>query len=386
MNEQIITSILDTDLYKLTMQQVVFHQYPTAKVAYEFRCRNKDIKLGYLVDKIGGEICDWDLMSLTTNEFYYLRDKIPFLSPDYLDYLSKFRFNPNYVSVLDINGDLVIKINGPWVDTILFEVPLLATINELHFRHTSDFKSIQGRGIANLKDKMNLLKNHPRIVISEFGTRRRYSKGWQKYVLGELVKFCPQVMGTSNVGLAMDFGIKAVGTMAHEYISAHLALVDNVRQAQKRALHVWQQEYDDNLGIALTDTFTTKAFFTDFDKTLTKSFAGLRHDSGDPIKFGLNAIEHYKKMGVDPRTKMLVFSDGLDIPTSIQIFETFTGLIGVSFGIGTNLTNDLGINALNIVIKLVECNGKPVVKLSDNEGKHIGDKDVIEKVKEAYGL
>lgn len=386
MNEQIITSILDTDLYKLTMQQVVFHQYPNAIVSYEFRCRNNGVKLGFLVDEIKDQLRQWTYMKLMSSEKAYLQNNVNFLASDYIDFLDGFRFNPDLVNVYEKDGDLYIYVKGSWLDTILFEVPLLATVNELYFRHKTDFRSLRGRGEMNLKDKINMIRKHPRIIISEFGTRRRYSRDWQMYVLQELIKWCPQVTGTSNVKLAMCMGIKAHGTMAHEYISAHLALVDNIRQAQKRAFHVWQQEYDDNLGTALTDTFTSKAFFMDFDKTLSRSFTGVRHDSGDPIKFGLNVIEHYKKMGIDPRTKTIVYSDGLDIPKAIEIFETFTGLIGLSFGIGTNLTNDLGTNPLNIVMKLVECNGKPVVKLSDVEGKHIGDKNVIEDVKKVYEL
>lgn len=387
MNKPIITSIIDTDLYKLSMQKVVLHQYPKANVAYQFKCRNENVRLGYLVDEIRNELEQWEEIKLTESEKLFINEKLPFLKGDYVDYLSNFRFNPDWVDIRNgEDGDLLIDIRGLWLDTILFEVPLLSTINELHFRHTTDFASIRGRGIANLKDKINMLKNHPRITISEFGTRRRYSKNWQNLVYQELIRNCPQIIGTSNVKMAMDYGTGCQGTVAHEYFSAHLALVDNIRQAQKRALHVWQQEYDKDLGTALTDTFTTKAFWMDFDKTLTENFSSIRHDSGDPIKFGWEAIEHYKKMGVNPKTKTLVFSDGLNIPKAINIFETFTGLIGVSFGIGTSLSNDLGVTPLNIVIKLVECNGKPVVKLSDEKGKNIGDVRVIEEIKKAYGL
>jgi nicotinate phosphoribosyltransferase len=182
----------------------------------------------------------------------------------------------------------------------------------------------------------------------------------------------------------MDIGIKPIGTMAHEYFSAHLAFVDNLRIAQKRALYVWLQEYGTNLGIALTDTFTTKAFFEDFGMVLAQTFSGVRHDSGDPIKFGENVIKHYQKLCIDPKTKTIVFSDGLNIPEAIQIFKHFVGRIGVSFGIGTNLTNDLGPTPLNIVIKLIECNGIPVVKLSDNPGKAIGDPDMVQTVRKTY--
>jgi nicotinate phosphoribosyltransferase len=241
-------------------------------------------------------------------------------------------------------------------------------------------------GENRLRNKIDIIRQYPRFTLTDFGTRRRYSARWQRYVVETLKQTCPQLVGTSNVKLALDLGIKPIGTVAHEFFSAHLALVDNIVEAQKRALHVWLQEYDNNLGHALTDTFTTDAFFRDFGVVLSNAFQGVRHDSGDPIEFGYKAIAHYKKMGIDPKTKSIVFSDGLDIPKAIEIYKEFAGLIGLGFGVGTNLTNDLGVTPLNIVIKLVECNGRPVVKLSDNPGKAIGDKGTIDKVKKAFGV
>ncbi len=394
--EQIITSILDTDLYKLTMQQCVFHQYPNATAKYVFKCRNKGIKLGFLAPLINEQIKTMANLSLTQNEEFWAREKLPFLTDDYFTYLRNYRFKPEqvncYAEKISLNGnsknvipdsELIIEIEGPWVETILYEVPILAIVNELYFRETSEFKTIEGRGIQNLKDKMNLIRQYPTLTIAEFGTRRRYSGDWQKYILTELIRNCPQVVGTSNIKLAMDLNIKPIGTMAHEYISAHLALA-HMPVAQKRAMHVWLQEYGTNLGIALTDTFTSDAFLRDFDFVLANTFAGVRHDSGDPVEFGRKFIAHYKKLGIDPRTKTIVFSDGLDVPEAIRIYKEFTGLIGVSFGIGTNLTNDLGVTPLNIVIKLIECNGKNVCKLSDNPGKAMGDVKTVEIVKGIY--
>jgi nicotinate phosphoribosyltransferase len=206
--------------------------------------------------------------------------------------------------------------------------------------------------IARLVPKVEMLKGHPRLTFTDFGTRRRFSRAVHKAVLEYLKKNCPNLIGTSNVWLARELGLRAIGTVAHEWFMAHLALVDRIELAQKRALHVWQQEYGENLGTALTDTFTTAAFWRDFDVVLSRGFGGVRHDSADPFKFGWDAIEHYKTMGIDPRTKSIIFSDSLDFPKMIELFETFVGLIGVGFGIGTNLTNDLGFEALSIVIKL----------------------------------
>jgi nicotinate phosphoribosyltransferase len=382
--EPIIDSILDTDLYKISMGQCVFHQFPNANVEYVFKCRNEGVKLGFLEEQIREQVNAMANIQLTQDEEVYLRNNLSFLSHDYIEYLRNYRFNPSDVVVANIDGELRLRIIGTWVKTILWEVPLLAIINGLYFRETTDFKSIEGNGIRNLKDKMNLIRQYPTLTIAEFGTRRRYSREWQKYVLKELIVNCPQVVGTSNVKLAMELGIKPIGTMAHEYFSALLALVDRLETSQKRALHVWLQEYGTNLGIALTDTFTVDAFLKDFDIVLAREFAGVRHDSGDPIVFGKKIIEHYQELGIDPKTKTIVFSDGLDVPEAIRIYKEFVGKIGVSFGIGTNLTNDLGATPLNIVIKLIECNGHPVVKLSDNPGKAIGDPEMIEKVKEAY--
>ena len=313
-----------------------------------------------------------------------VRAKFSFLTEDYIEFLSNYRFNPQEVTVEDVDGELQIEINGPWRTTILWEVPILAIVNELYFQETSDFKSIEGEGIRRLKDKMNLIRQYPTLAISEFGTRRRYSWEHQKYVTTDLIRNCPQVQGTSNVKLSMDLDIRCDGTMAHEYISAHIALVDSMKTAQKRALHVWLQEYGTDLGIALTDTFTTPAFFRDFDVVLARAFRGVRHDSGDPIKFGRDVIAHYQKLGIDPRTKTIIFSDGLDVPEAIRIYKEFVGKIGVAFGIGTNLTNDLGVTPLNIVIKLIMCNGKHVVKLSDDEGKGMGDFETREIAKREF--
>ena len=384
--EPIITSILDTDLYKITMHQCVFHQYPDTSVRYTFKCRNDGVKLGFLSEQIRDEVNSMKDIKLTLDEETYLRYNLKFLSEDYIDYLTDYRFRPDEVRVKDFHGDLQIEIEDSWLSTILWEVPLLAIVNELYFRETTDAKTIEGKGIMNLRDKINLIRQYPTFTFAEFGTRRRYSKEWQEYVLLTLKTSLPQLVGTSNVKLAMDYRIKPIGTQAHEYFSAHLGIVDRLETAQKRAMHVWLQEYGTDLGTVLSDTFTVNAFLRDFDIVLATEYKGCRHDSGNPILFGNKVIKHYNNLGIDPKSKTIVFSDGLDIPEAIRIFKEFVGKIGVSFGIGTNLTNDLGAKPLNIVIKLVECNNKPVVKLSDNPAKAIGNPQMIEKVEKAYGV
>lgn len=387
----IIESILDTDLYKLTQQQCVFHQYPNSTAEYSFKLRNKGVKLGFLAKDIRHQISLMDRIHLTFDESDYL-SKLSFMKNDYISYLLRYKFKPSQVVVEDVDEELKITIAGPWVETILWEVPILSIVNELYFASLNSeytqlkHEEIYYHGQQQLDNKIEMVSKIPRFVFVDFGTRRRYSKDWHRHVVNKLKSCCPSFIGTSNVKLAMDFGVKSMGTMAHEYISAHLSLVDNIRQAQKRALYVWLQEYGTSLGIALSDTFTSKAFFNDFDFTLANNFSGVRQDSGDPIEFGKKAIEHYKSLGIDPRTKSVVFSDGLDFKKAIQIHNTFIGLVGVSFGIGTNLTNDVGYDPLNIVIKLVSCNGKPVVKLSDNMTKAIGQEEMIKRVMESYGV
>jgi len=383
--EPIIESILDDDLYKFSMQQAIFHQYPNAEVAYEFKCRNEDVKLGFLADDVQAEVEALGKLEVEDAEVSYLKS-LGFFKNDYLQYLLRYRYNPEQVVIRNWKDQLEVDIEGPWLETILWEVKLLAIINELYFRETSDFRSVEGEGNRRLRDKINLIRPFLTLLFAEFGTRRRRSREWQEHVVTEMHQNLPQMIGTSNVHLAHLLMLKPIGTQAHEWFSAHLALVDNLREAQKRALYVWLQEYGTDLGIALTDTFTSDAFFEDFNIVLAREFAGVRHDSGDPVRFGERVINHYQKFGIDPRTKSLIFSDGLDIPKAIDLYKRFVGRIGVSFGIGTNLTNDLGPTPLNIVIKLIQCNGIPVVKLSDNPTKAIGDPAMIKNVKEEYGV
>jgi nicotinate phosphoribosyltransferase len=355
-------------------------------VGYEFRCRNKGVKLGFLRNQVREQVNALANVKLTCFERQYLEENIPFLKGDYLDFLAAYRFDPKCVTVDDKDGDLIIEIEGLWVNTILFEVPILAIVNELYFRATSDFDKIKDCGEGRLREKIDLIRQYPTLKITEFGTRRRYSKTWQEYVYKELIRNCPQVVGTSNIRLAMITNTKAVGTIAHEFFQCHLSLVDRYEVAQKRAMHVWQQEYSTDLGTMLTDTFTVDAFLRDFDIVLATSCSSVRQDSGDEIVFGEKIIAHYNKLGIDPRTKFIVFSNSLTPKKAIGIYKHFIGRIGVSFGIGTDLSNDLGVDPLNIVIKVTSCNGNYVIKISDDPTKAIGDPLTIEMVKKAYGV
>lgn len=387
-------SLLDVDQYKLSMGQLVFHQYTNVEAKYVFKCRSKGIHFTEeMICEIKDKLNSVKRKHVRFGDFEYLLNS-SFIRNDYVQWLKKscetFNgvFGNSEIEVKEILDEPCVQITatGPWVNSIFWEIKVLSIVNEVYFYYTTRNinENLFAEGKKRLAEKVAMLKEYPGLLLAEFGTRRRFSAMWQDYVIGYLVENCPNLVGTSNVLFAKKYNIKPIGTMAHEYISAHLQLVSNISEAQKRAMYVWLQEYDGDLGIALTDTFTSNAFFNDFGVTLTNAFDGLRHDSGCPYEFGEKAITHYEKMGVDPKTKSLIFSDGLDIPKAIEIYKYFKGKVKLSFGIGTNLTNDIGVEPLNIVMKLIEINGKPVVKLSDNISKAIGDMDMIKLVRKAY--
>jgi len=395
--KQIIDSMLQTDLYKLTMQQAVFHQYFNAHGRYQFVCRNKGVKFtDAMVSEIRFQLERMKTLSLKEEEKAFLRG-MKFFKEDYLDWLEDFRFKPRELFVSNEDGELEIEAEGRWVSAILWEVPLLSIVNEVYFKHTTDFVKLRQTGLERLNAKIEMIQEvndevGNNFIVAEFGTRRRYSKEWQEEVTRELAK-AGAIVGTSNVRLAKILGIKPIGTMAHEFLCGHLGLVDNIAEAQKRALHVWLQEYDaHNLGIALSDSFTSDAFFRDFGVALSNEFDGVRHDSGSAIIFGEKTIDHYQKMGIDPKTKTIVFSDGLTVPDAIDIYNHFKDRVQTSFGIGTAITNDLGPTPLNIVMKLVgmrrtkDAPEVPIIKLSDVPSKAIGNQNMIQSIKSVYDI
>ncbi len=368
----IIQSLLDTDLYKFSMQQAVLHQFPNAReVEFHFKCRDENINMVQYKDEINRQIDHLCTLTFAEDEINYL-STLRYLKADYIDFLTLFRMQRKYINVVAISDkEIDIVIRGPWVHTILFEVPVLAIVNEVYFHNTQDKEHfIEGR--KRLADKIEILKtfNNPEFKFSDFGTRRRYSRDWQEEVIVALKNSLPNnFTGTSNVLFAMKHGLTPIGTMAHEYLQASQALGPRLRDSQKFALEKWVQEYRGDLGIALTDVVGIDAFLRDFDLYFCKLFDGVRHDSGDPVEWGNKMIAHYKNMKIDPKTKSFVFSDGLNVPKAIELFKTFEGQAKLFFGIGTNLTNDMGVKALNIVIKMTSCNGSPVAKISDAPGK-----------------
>jgi nicotinate phosphoribosyltransferase len=387
----IIQSLLDTDLYKFTMMQVVLHHFPGAQVEYKFRCRTEGADLRPDIPEIRAQLEQLCTLRFRDDELAYLRG-LRFMKSDFVDFLALFHFNEKYVRIEpgEGPGEIDITIRGPWLHTILFEIPVLAIVSETYFRRTQPRPNLE-EGRRRLRAKIDLLRTvEPELdfKISDYGTRRRFSLSWQEEVLQTLKGQVPQYFaGTSNVWFAMRNNLTPLGTMAHEYMQACQALGPRLRDSQTFAFDKWAQEYRGDLGIAIADTYGLQAFLRDFDMYFCKLFDGARHDSGDPFDWGEKLIAHYRRNRVDPRTKQLIFSDQLSFPLAIEIARRFHGRARTSFGIGTNLTNDLGYEAINIVIKMTECNGQPVAKVSDAPGKTISkDAGYLAYLRQVFGL
>jgi nicotinate phosphoribosyltransferase len=375
----IITSLLDTDLYKFTMMQVVLHQFPGAQVEYKFKCRNPGVPLAQFVKEIREEICSLCSLTFKESELQYLRS-MRFIKSDFVDFLGLFKLNEKYIEVTPLaSGEIDITIRGPWLHTILFEIPVLAIVNEVYFRNTQKVPDLmEGRRRLDTKIAQLQAPGLEILKIADYGTRRRFSRAWHEEVLRVLSARLGtgpsgQLAGTSNVYYAYSLGLTPLGTMAHEYLQACQALGPRLRDSQIFAFESWAKEYRGDLGIALSDVYGFNAFLRDFDLYFCKLFDGARHDSGDPFSWGERMIAHYQHNRVDPKTKTLIYSDSLTIPRTIELFEQFRGRCQLAFGVGTNLTNDLGYEPLQIVIKMTRCNGQPVAKLSDSPGKGMCD-------------
>ncbi|MFC3395816.1 nicotinate phosphoribosyltransferase [Brenneria rubrifaciens] len=387
----ILTSLLDTDAYKLHMQQAVYHHYYSVDVAAEFRCRGDDL-LGIYAEEITEQVALMRFLSLNDEEFTYL-SSLPFFKQDYLNWLKTFRFNPQQVSIKNNHGNLDIRIAGPWREVILWEVPLLAVISEVvHRNRTPQFGAEQATAQLD-KTLAHFQRNSAGIDISQFklmdfGTRRRFSRDVQHAIVSKLQSEFPYLIGTSNYDLARRLTLTPVGTQAHEWFQAHQRISPDLANSQRAALQMWLNEYPNQLGIALTDCISMDAFLRDFDARFAESYQGLRHDSGDPVDWGEKAIAHYQRLNIDPMRKMLVFSDNLNLDKALKLYGHFRQRINLVFGIGTRLTCDIpGTTPLNIVIKLVECNGKPVAKLSDSPGKTIcQDQAFVCELRKAFDL
>ncbi|MEG5545327.1 nicotinate phosphoribosyltransferase [Enterobacter asburiae] len=386
----VLHTLLDTDAYKLHMQQAVFHHYYDVHVAAEFRCRGDDL-LGIYADAIREQVDAMQHLTLQDEEYQWLSG-LPFFKADYLNWLRDFRYKPEQVTVLNDNGKLDIRLEGPWREVIMWEVPLLAVISELAHRYRSSETGV-AQAVAALENKLAAFStlteglDMSRFRLMDFGTRRRFSRDVQEAIVKRLQQE-PWFVGTSNYDLARRLSLTPMGTQAHEWFQAHQQISPDLANSQRAALAAWLEEYPNQLGIALTDCITMDAFLRDFGPEFAERYQGLRHDSGDPVEWGEKAIAHYERLGIDPMSKVLVFSDNLDLAKAVDLYRHFNTRVNLSFGIGTRLTCDIPqVKPLNIVIKLVECNGKPVAKLSDSPGKTIcHDKAFVRALRKAFDL
>lgn len=368
-----IHSLLDTDFYTFTMMQAVLHQQPNAEVEYKFIVRSKESLVPY-IPEIRAAIDELAEKAMTEDELRFL-GKREYLTPDFIRFLGLFRFNKRYIHVGQEDGQLSIRVRGPWLHTIMFEQPILSLVSEIRNRNKYP-DVVMGDVTSRLYEKFDWLQTNVQpeelklLKVADFATRRRLSFKAQYEMVDIMRRDFPGVfVGTSNVHLAREFDIPALGTMAHQWLMAFQQF-GRLKDSGKAALEAWVREYRGLLGIALTDCISSDYFLSEFDLYFAKLFDGLRHDSGDPIAWAEKCIAHYKKLGIDPMSKTLIFSDGLNFEKSVEIMRALKGRINFSFGIGTNLGCDVkGVEPLSIVMKLVEVNGSPVVKFSDDPVK-----------------
>lgn len=376
----IVRSLLENDLYKFTMWQALMHSHPGAQTEYEFKCRNTpEYPLSRLKEDVDRELDHLCTLSFAEDELHYLRS-LRYMKSDFIDFLTIFRFQRKFITVSILGDELKVVATGPQVHIMGFEIFVLYIVNELYFRRFDQEKALaEGRKLLwdkvcdlkafNFNPDFQPRKKHP-FEFFDFGLRRRFSAAWQEEVIETLVNEVPRFFkGTSNVYLAKEYGILPIGTLSHEYLQSYQSFDGRLRDFQKAALEDWVQEYRGDLGIALTDVVGMDAFLADFDLYFAKLFDGLRHDSGDPFVWGEKAIAHYAKLKIDTNTKRLVFSDGLTLQKAFELHAHFADRTMTGFGIGTSLTNDMGITPLNIVMKIMVCNGQPVAKISDSPGK-----------------
>ena len=375
--KRIINSLLETDLYKFSMGQAIYHQFPSYKTTWDFKCRNKDVFFTEeMVEEIRDQIKAYCELKFSEEELEYL-DNIKWIKGSYIDFLRIW--NPRYEDFEITNeGEcgLSIETKGTWINTSMYEIPTLAVVNEVYFRMGHNYEVLLDSYKERLEEKVGKLVNgeYNLGAFSEFGLRRRLSSEAQELAVKTLKDTTlkdSSFVGTSNVYLAKKYNLKPVGTMAHEWIMCvgqgnHK---HNPAYSNWYALDAWVKEYGVLNGTALTDAITTDCFLRDFQLTYATLFSGVRHDSGDPFEWGEKMIKHYEDLGIDAKTKTLLFSDSLDFERASKLYEYFSGRAKVAFGIGTYISNDTDVKPLNIVMKTTACNGMDVAKISDVEGK-----------------
>lgn len=386
------------DFYKLSMGQVALRHHPDAKVTFTLKNRGENNLTDYIdPSELERRLDAIRQAGFHEDELEYFRQQTTTdgtgerFHHEYLEFLRSVELPEVKIQRNEETGDFDIATTGPWPSVSIWETVVMSEMNELYFqgmiaKEDLSLEALYDEGDRRLSEKIAILQSRPDIKIVDFGTRRRFSAAWHHHVVGRLAAEIPDnLIGTSNPWLAKKHGIKAVGTYAHEMPMVYAALADQRTgrplEGHSEMLRDWHDFYGSDLSTALTDTFTSDFFFEDFGRQGAHEWSGLRHDSGDPIAFGEEVIAFYEQYDVDPLTKTIVFSDGLDIDQIVELADYFAGKINVVFGWGTTLTNDLGLAANKIVMKATEVNGIGTVKLSDDEGKHTGSVDDIRRYK-----
>lgn len=385
-DQPIIETLADTDLYKFTMAQAYLHHYPGAQATFRYKCRTKGVDLRPLIPAIQEQVNHVATLGFTKDEQVHAGG-LSYIKSDFVDFLRIYRPNADHVHVGEVNGEFDTFVDGPLLHNTWWEIYLLAIVSELYAaKHNPqpDFNE----GERRLREKIKLVREFQRkngalglkklFRLIEFGTRRRFSRKWQQRVLEILMnELSDCLVGTSNVDLARRFGLRPFGTHAHEWFQMHQATSVRLSESQALALDVWAREYRGQLGIALTDVINMESFLKDFDLYFAKLFDGCRHDSGDPRVWANKLIAHYQNFGINSATKYGVFSNGLNFPEALSLCDEFEGPLMTSFGIGTDLTNDLGPKPLSQVVKMIICNGQAVAKISDEPDKSMCEDDAF---------
>ncbi|NDY93479.1 nicotinate phosphoribosyltransferase [Ideonella livida] len=393
----VLTSLLEMDLYKFTMWQALWRRHPHNTAEYHLVCRQRPERpLAELLPQVQAELDALCALRFSPQELAWLGG-LRFMRADFVAWLADFRLQRGHIRAWAEGETLRVVAQGPQVQVMGFEILVLALVNGLYFRRL-DTPAVRAEGERRLQAKIDRLQawaaaagpQAPAFELFDFGLRRRFSADWQAQVLQRLQQGAPgSFCGTSNAHLARTLGLTPIGTMAHEYLQTYQALdgAGGLGGHQRRALQDWLDTYGGDLGIALTDVVGMDAFLADFDADLARRYAGLRHDSGDPLVWAHKALAHYERLGIEARDKRLVFSDGLTLEQALGLHQRLAGRARLGFGIGTHLTNDLGLAPLNVVMKLMRCNGQPVAKLSDSPGKTLcEDAGFLARLRQAFPL
>ncbi len=396
----IIESLLDLDFYKFTMGQMVFLKYCDVPVVYSLVNRTRQVRLAEFIDEaeLRKELDHVRSLRLNNSELHYLRGTNEYgermFRESYLEFLRGLQLPPYELE--EVDGSFRLQFRGAWSTTIYWETVALSIVNELYNRSLMkplrrfEKDLVFARGRMRLAEKIRVLRTKPEISFIDFGTRRRFSRDWQHYVDRTLAEELPaQFLGTSSTESAMLHGLVPMGTSAHELTMVMSGIMhdsdDLIRASHNRVLQDWWDLYGWGLSVAVTDTYGSEFFFRDMEESQARAWKGLRHDSGDPFEFGEKAIQFYQGHGIDPKEKLIIFSDGLELEIILALSRRFHGRVKLSFGWGTNLTNDLGFEPISIVVKAIEANGHRTVKLSDNLAKATGSREDIERFKRIFG-